>query len=84
MHLNNWNNNITNLAGRTKLSNSVAKCLLIIFFDWGIPRAVAIVSAENEDSNTTRAPCTPLSVRMNKILSTIKIYRNNWSYKIFF
>lgn len=43
-------------AGRISASNSAHKCRLIIFFDCGIPKAVAIVSPENDGSNTTRPP----------------------------
>jgi len=33
----------------------------MMFFEGGIPSAVAIVSPLNEGSRTTNAPCTPLS-----------------------
>jgi hypothetical protein len=33
-----------------------------MFFEGGIPKAVAIVSPLNDGSRTTSAPCTPLSV----------------------
>lgn len=39
-----------------RLSNSVIKCLRTIFFDDAMPKAEAIVSPENEDSNTTKPP----------------------------
>lgn len=54
------------LAGFTRLSSSVARCLRIIFLDCGMPSAVAMVSAVKEGSSTTRAPCTPLSVWWGK------------------
>lgn len=52
---------MTYLAGRTRASSSVARCRRIMFFDGGIPKAVAIVSPVNDGSRTTSAPCTPLS-----------------------
>lgn len=58
-------NLFTYLAGMISDSNSVIKCRLTIFFDGGIPRAVDIVSAENDVSNTTSPPCTPLSENLN-------------------
>lgn len=53
---------LTYRAGKINASNSVDKWRRIIFFDGGIPKAVAIVSPENDGSNTTKPPCTPLSV----------------------
>lgn len=40
------------LAGRTKLSNSAARCRRMMFFEGGIPSAVAIVSPVKDGSNT--------------------------------
>jgi hypothetical protein len=54
---------LTYLAGRISNSNSVIKCLRTIFFDGDMPNADAIVSPENEDSSTTKPPCTPLSAK---------------------
>lgn len=51
----------THLAGSINASNSVVKCRRIMLLDCGIPKAVAIVSPENDGSNTTKPPCTPLS-----------------------
>ena len=39
----------------------------MIFLDGGMPKAVAIVSPENEGSKTTRPPWTPLSVDIKKV-----------------
>lgn len=44
------------LAGRISESNSVIKCLRTIFLEGAIPNADAIVSPENDDSNTTSPP----------------------------
>lgn len=43
-------------AGKTSASNSVHKCRRMIFFDDGMPIAVAIVSPEKDGSNTTSPP----------------------------
>jgi len=51
----------THRAGKMRASNSVLRCRRIMFFEGGMPRAVAMVSPEKDGSNTTRPPCTPLS-----------------------
>ncbi|KAI9583582.1 hypothetical protein GQX74_005330 [Glossina fuscipes] len=57
---------LTYRAGKINASNSVDKWRRIIFFDGGIPKAVAMVSPENDGSNTTKPPCTPLSVNFER------------------
>lgn len=57
-------------------SNSVIKCLLTIFFDGDMPKAEAIVSPVNDDSNTTNPPCTPLSIHV-----VCEIYGKTWCEK---
>lgn len=44
------------LDGRIRESNSVIKCRRTIFFEGAIPNADAMVSPENDDSNTTSPP----------------------------
>lgn len=57
----------------TRASNSATKCLRIILFEGGIPRAVAMVSPVNDGSRTTNPPCTPLS-EFRKIIVKNKIF----------
>lgn len=50
----------------TSDSNSVAKWRRIMFFDVGMPMAVAMTSALNVGSRITKAPWIPLSFHSNK------------------
>lgn len=73
----------THLAGITSASNSATKCLRIILFDGGMPRAVAIVSPVKDGSNTTRPPCTPLSANYIKLIGFDKKW-NNFKIMVYF
>lgn len=44
----------------------------MMFFEGGIPSAVAIVSPLNEGSRTTNAPCTPLSENNTHTASSLE------------
>ena len=46
----------------------------MMFFEGGIPSAVAIVSPLNEGSRTTNAPCTPLSENKHILKTVLKDY----------